>query len=209
MRRKYKKRAKKGSILLIFLILMLIVGAGYYVFSMRPLLEEYVNEELANNVNLIVNQVTSKKIEEKNITYDKLISISKDSEGRIMSISTQVNEMNKLKLDIEKDLLETFLQTDKITVEVPIGSLLGSEFLSGRGPCIKVRAVPMTRVYSEYENHFDSSGINQTRHRILLNYDISLKILLPGKRERTNIKSQICIAETVIVGSVPNFYGGK
>ena len=209
MRRKYKKRVKKGKFILILLIIAAVFIAGYYIITMRPLLEEYVNEELANNVNLIINQTTSKKIEENNITYDKLISISKDNDGRIMSISTQVNEMNKLKLDIEKELLETFLNTDHITIEVPIGSLLGGEFLSGRGPCLKVRAVPMTRVYTEYENQFDSSGINQTRHRILLNYDVSLKILLPGKRESTKISTGICIAETVIVGSVPNFYAGK
>jgi len=176
---------------------------------MRPLLEEFVNEELANNVNLIVTKTTANRIAANKITYDKLVLISKDNEGRIMSISTQVSEMNKLKLDIERELLETFLNTDHITIEVPIGSLLGGEFLSGRGPCIKVRAVPMTRVYTEYENDFDSSGINQTRHRVLLNYDISLKILLPGKRESAHIKNRICIAETIIVGSVPNFYAGK
>ena len=66
MRRKYKKRVKKGKFILILLIIAAVFIAGYYIITMRPLLEEYVNEELANNVNLIINQTTSKKIEENN-----------------------------------------------------------------------------------------------------------------------------------------------
>lgn len=209
MRRKYKKRAKKLPIFLVIIFIIIAFSFGYYAFSIRPLLETFVREELANNINLTVNSITSKVIDENQITYDNLVILSKDADGRITSVSTQVGAMNKLKLDIEREILKTLLETEYITIEVPVGSLIGGEFFSGRGPCIKVRAIPMTRVYAKYENEFDSSGINQTRHRILLNYDIALKILLPGKRDSTKISTQVSIAETVIIGNVPNFYAGK
>ncbi len=209
MRRKYKKRGRKWHIPIAFLVILIIFCVTYYIVAMRPLLEEYVNDELANEINLTINRVTSGKLDENNITYDSLITLTKDDEGHIISLATKVGEMNKLKLDIEKELLETLISTEHITIEVPIGSLIGGEFFSGRGPCLKVRVVPVTRVYTEYDNRFDSAGINQTRHQVFLRYNVSLKVLLPGKRESTTINSEICVAETVIVGLIPDFYAGK
>lgn len=209
MRRKYRKERKKFHPVILVVISLSVAVGMYYVTVVRPLLEEYVNAELANSVNLIINGKTSEMLDKNGVTYDTLISLSKDKDGKILSLYTNVTEMNKLKLDVEKEILETMQETEYITVEVPIGSLTGGEFLSGRGPIIKVHAVPVTRLFTEFENEFDSSGINQTRHRILLKYNVSLKILLPGKRESMNIKEEICIAETIIVGNIPNFYVGK
>ncbi|MBR5480042.1 MAG: sporulation protein YunB [Clostridia bacterium] len=209
MRRKYKKIRRKFPVFLFALISLVLAISIYYTIVIRPILEEYVNAELANSVNLIINGKTAEIIEKNGVTYESLISLSRDKEGRILSLYTNVSQMNALKLDIEKGILSMLQDTDSIAVEVPVGSLMGGEFLSGIGPCIKVHAVPITRLFTEFENEFDSSGINQTRHRILLKYNISLKILLPGKRDSMNIKEEICIAETIIVGNIPNFYAGK
>ena len=48
------------------------------------------------------------------------------------------------------------------------------------------------------------AGINQTRHQILLDVTVAVEILLPGSTLNTEIGAQIPVAETVIVGTVPD-----
>ena len=55
-------------------------------------------------------------------------------------------------------------------------------------------------------NAFSAAGINQTRHQILLHVDVYTGILLPGFTASTKVSNEIAVAETVIVGSVPETY---
>ena len=59
---------------------------------------------------------------------------------------------------------------------------------------------------SEFRNQFETAGINQTRHQIILQIDVTISILLPGFTTATNVSSAVTVAETVIVGSVPESY---
>ena len=51
-----------------------------------------------------------------------------------------------------------------------------------------------------------AAGINQTRHQILLHVDVYTGILLPGFTASTKVSNEIAVAETVIVGGVPQTY---
>ncbi len=180
----------------------------YYVTTVRPLLEQYVESELRNRVNLMVSRIVEDEIARSGVEYASLIHVEKDREGRILSLTTDVTAMNTLKTRIESSILEGLLEEQLQSVRVPLGSLMGSEFLSGRGPCISIRVVPIAEVAVQYDNSFASAGINQTRHQIYLRYELSVQMLLPGQRKGTCISSQVCIAETVIVGAVPQFFAG-
>ena len=59
---------------------------------------------------------------------------------------------------------------------------------------------------ANFRNEFTSAGINQTKHRILLDVDVYVSILLPGFYTSTKVSSEVAVAETVIVGSVPETY---
>ena len=59
---------------------------------------------------------------------------------------------------------------------------------------------------ASFRNTFGSAGINQTRHQILLDVQVNMSILLPGFRTSTKVNNEISVAETVIVGSVPENY---
>ena len=91
-------------------------------------------------------------------------------------------------------------------LSIPVGSLTGSALLAGRGPRIKVRMESVGSSSARFENEFTSAGINQTNHRIVLHIDVSVAILLPGFTTATQVSNAVTVAETVIVGTVPDTY---
>ena len=78
--------------------------------------------------------------------------------------------------------------------------------LAGRGPCLRVRMQSVGTATARFDNQFSSAGINQTRHRIILDVDVHVSILLPGLTTYTKVSNEISVAETVIVGGVPETY---
>ena len=82
----------------------------------------------------------------------------------------------------------------------------GSVLLAGRGPSISVRMESVGSSSAWFENEFTSAGINQTKHQIVLNIDVAVSILLPGFSTATVVSNAVTVAETVIVGSVPDTY---
>lgn len=60
--------------------------------------------------------------------------------------------------------------------------------------------------HAVFQSQFSDAGINQTRHQILLEVTVSVDILLPGGDLPAEISAQVPVAETIIVGSVPDTY---
>jgi hypothetical protein len=59
---------------------------------------------------------------------------------------------------------------------------------------------------AKFENQFQSAGINQTNHQIILKVDVKVSILLPGYTTATTVSTAVTVAETVVVGAVPETY---
>ena len=140
------------------------------------------------------------------VDYDQLISFEKDNEGRITAVKSNMAECNRLQSAIIDEVLEKLSEVTTKELSVPVGTLLGSPFLSGRGPLIRVRMQSVGSSSAHFENAFTSAGINQTKHQIYLVVDVYVSILLPGFSTTTKFSNTYSVAETVIVGSVPDNY---
>lgn len=110
----------------------------------------------------------------------------------------------------QAEILDTVLtrisQVPTGDLSIPIGSLTGSTLLAGRGPRITVRMESVGSSEANFRNAFTSAGINQTKHQIILTVDVSVSVLLPGFRTATKVSNSFIVAETVIVGTVPDTY---
>ena len=115
-------------------------------------------------------------------------------------------EFNRLQAAITQDVLTRLDQVSDTDLTLPIGTLTGSALLVGRGPSVRVKMQSVGSCSAHFENQFDQAGINQTTHRILLCVDVSMSILLPGFRTSTEVSNSFSVAETVIVGAVPDTY---
>ena len=91
-------------------------------------------------------------------------------------------------------------------LSIPLGTLTGSALLAGRGPSFTVRMQSTGSCTATFSNDFSDAGINQTTHRIILCVEVNMSILLPGFQTSTQVDASFSVAETVIVGDVPESY---
>ena len=174
--------------------------------QMRPILVSLATTRASNMVNRIVSEAVDEAIESGNITYSDLITYEKDNDGRITAIYSNMAAFNRLQSKILDIILARIDQVSTRELSIPVGSLTGSVLLAGRGPRISVRMESVGSSSANFENAFTTAGINQTKHQIVLNIDVTVSILLPGFSTATTVSNAVTVAETVIVGSVPDTY---
>ena len=115
-------------------------------------------------------------------------------------------EFNRLQSSILNSILERISEISTRDLSIPLGSLTGSNLLAGRGPLITVRMQSLGSSTAYLHKEFTSAGINQTKHQILLTVDVYVSILLPSFTTATKVSNSFTVAETIIVGSVPESY---
>ena len=205
----YRRRMDRRfviRILLFFLMLSLLTTAVFAMIQLRPLLENLAVTRVSNAVNRIISEAVDEAIQSGDIRYNQLISFEKDNDGRITAVHSNMAVCNKLQTEILDLILTRVGQVSARELSIPIGSLTGSALLAGRGPRISVRMESVGTSSAWFENEFLSAGINQTNHRIILHIDVSVAILLPGFTTATKVTNAVTVAETIIVGSVPDTY---
>lgn len=205
----YRRRVTRRTLLGVLLFFAAVTALTVLFFAtaqMRPILESLATTRVSNTVNRIVSEAVDEAIESGNISYSDLITFEKDNEGRITAIYSNMAAFNRLQSKILDIILARIDQVSSRELSIPVGSLTGSVLLAGRGPSVSVRMESVGSSSAWFENEFTSAGINQTKHQIVLNIDVAVSILLPGFSTVTAVSNAVTVAETVIVGSVPDTY---
>ncbi|MBE7003600.1 MAG: sporulation protein YunB [Ruminococcaceae bacterium] len=199
-------RRDKLLLWLAALALALLVLAAAAASHLKPLLTSLATVRVANTVTRIVTAAVNETVYEGGTDYDSLILLEKGSDGQIVALKSNMAAFNRLQSEVLAEVLERMSEVDTRELSIPVGTLTGSPLLAGRGPAIKVKMQSLGSPSAHFENAFTAAGINQTKHQILLVVDVSVSILLPGFSTGTRVSSSFNIAETVIVGSVPESY---
>lgn len=204
-RRPLTRRAA-ARLLLTLALLVLIGMLAVAGIQMKQLLTKLAVTRVTNTVNRIVTQAVNETIDSGEIRYDDLISFEKDNDGKITAVKSNMPEFNRLQSKILNVILERISEVSTRDLSIPLGSLTGASLLAGRGPLVSVRMQSVGSSTAHLENRFVSAGINQTKHQIFLDVDVSVAILLPGFSTATQVSNAFTVAETVIVGTVPETY---
>ena len=183
-----------------------VVAFLYATAQLRPLLDRLAVARVSNTVNRIVVAAVNEAVDSGAIRYDQLISFEKDNDGRIAAVHSNMAVCNRLQSEILDRILTRIEEVPPRDLSIPVGTLLGSTLLAGRGPRIRVRMEAAGSSSARFENTFASAGINQTNHQIVLHIDVNVTILLPGFTTATKVSNAVTVAETVIVGAVPETY---
>lgn len=209
MRRLRYIRLSRKQRLLIWLSLITTVLSTVLIVAvvhMEPILASMATARVSNTVNRIVVEAVSDAIQGGEIDYGILVEFEKDADGRVTALKSNMAAFNRLQARIADDILLRLSEVSTTTLSIPIGTLTGSSLLAGRGPTIKIKMQAVGSTTASFRNTFTSAGINQTRHQILLDVHVNVSVLLPGFRTSTKVSNEISVAETVIVGSVPDNY---
>ncbi len=174
--------------------------------ELRPILTSLATARVSNAVTHVVNSSVNETLYSAGVDYDRLIAFEKDNEGRITAVKSNMAEFNRLQSAVLADILQKLSEISTRELAIPVGNLTGTPLLSGRGPRIHIKMQSVSSSSAHFENAFSSAGINQTRHEIQLVVDVYVSILLPGFSTVTKVTNCYSVAETVIVGSVPDTY---
>lgn len=170
--------------------------------ALRPVLAAAARYQVRNQVTAAVEQWAARDLQERGVDYSDFVSITRNEAGEITALSADMARLNLLRAELSAHLLER-LEDSQLELTVPVGSLLPIEPTWARGPELHLRALALGTASAEFESEFTSAGINQTRHRLWLELSVPVTVLLPGGGEELTVDSRLCVAETVIVGQVP------
>ena len=204
--RRYLPRRILARVLLAALLIGAAAAVMVFTTQMKSMLTRMATSRVTNTVNQIVLESVNRAVDSREFEYDRMISFEKDNEGRITAVKSNMPEFNRLQSYILREVLDRIDHVSSRDLSIPLGSLTGSALLAGRGPRITVRMESVGASTARLENDFVSAGINQTKHQVRLNIDVSVSVLLPGFSTATKVSNSVVVAETVIVGSVPETY---
>lgn len=195
---------------LFFVLAAGLLLGGFFVKTLesriRPVLTAAAETTTVNTLSIVVEHAVLSAMEENHLSYGDFITITRDTSDKIQSISGNMAAMNQMRSLMTEKILNHLSEIDVSSIQIPLGTVFNSEFLWARGPFIKVRSMTVGTVTAEFNSEFQSAGMNQSLHRVYLNVTIPLTIILPTGKQNVTLNRQICIAETVIVGTVPEVF---
>lgn len=201
-----RKGRFRPSIFLYLLAALILTGLILLRSRLYPVVEELAKTQITNKTSDLINDAISRQIAQGNIQYDRIVYFEKDLNGRITALKTNMSEVNRLKTDILNIINDEILAQDTDHLGVALGSLIFPEYLSGKGPQIPVRILSIRNSDAQFESYFSQAGINQTLQQLTMNVLVDVTVLVLGRTQTFSVSSQVVVAETVIVGDVPDTY---
>lgn len=200
------KKKKWRQIKIMAFIMAMVFGVFWLDSRIRPIIKTITTYQAKLAATRSINNAVIHVISEEDVVYNSIVTVDKNDVGEVSSLETDMIVMNRLKSLITNKVSEQLILDANNTIRVPIGTLLGGQILSGRGPIVEFKVLPVGYVQTEIYNHFESAGINQTLHQIMLKVTASVTAVIPVYSVTTDVSTNLCIAQTIIVGKVPTAY---
>jgi len=191
---------------------ILIIALSFYVFSLfetrlKPTINTFAETRARNIAVREINLAVSEQLAfGGSFDYNDFVQIDKSTDGSIEAIRTNIQRINMLQSELMLLINERIWNIEMQEVSIPIGNLSGTQLLMGRGPGIPIRLLPAGDAEVEILHSFTSAGINQTRHQLWLEITTKIEIIIPTGNSRIQVAAQVPLAETIIVGRVPDTY---
>lgn len=194
-------------------LLSVVLGVGLALCCIRAfdaqirlVVTDMAQAKANNAVTRIIDDTVNGTLSAQAVAYSDIVSLQKDNSGRITAMTTSTAKINALRTQILDAIVEQVNSLDTEELGVPLGNLTGLVTASGRGPLLPVRVLSVAAPEAAFRNVFTSAGINQTLHQVVLDVSVPIKLLIPGGTVETTVTAQVGVAETVIVGQVPDAY---
>lgn len=185
-----------------------LIAAGFLHLRARlwPVVLSLAETQVINTTSDLINDAILEQITNGNIQYDRIVYFEKDLNGRITALKTNMAEVNRLKTDILNIINDEILAQDTTHLGVSLGSLVLPEFFSQKGPQMPIKILAIRNSDATFQSYFSEAGINQTLQQLTMDVIVDVTILVLGQTETFSVSSQVVVAETIIVGDVPQTY---
>ena len=190
------------------LVLAVIVLVAFLMLRSRyrEIVTELAETQVKNATSDLTNDAIARQIANGTIQYDRIVYFEKNLDGRITALKTNMSEINHLKTDILNIINDEILALDTADIGIPLGSLFLPSFFAGRGLRLPVKVVTLNMTNADFYSSFTDCGINQSLQKIWITFSVNIAFLTPAGMQDTDVTSDVILAETVIVGSVPETF---
>ena len=201
--RRTLKRLLRNAVVFLVLVLLLVFA---FRIKYRSQICNLAQTQVINTTSDLINDAIDRQMESGDIQYDRIVYFEKDLNGRITALKTNMSEVNRLKTAILNLINDEILALDTTQLGIPIGSFVLPEFLSGKGPLIPVEILSIRNSDASFSSTFSEAGINQTLQQLSMDVRVDIAVLVMGKTNTFTVSSQVVVAETIIVGQVPDTF---
>lgn len=206
MAKRAKRKPKSRTKLTIFIICILIIALVFYFQRNVTRVLISISEATIRSITTVaVNDAIYYTLND-NLRYEDLITVDRDEEGNVMSITTNALKINRIARDTAYLSQENLNKMSAEGIMVPLGALTGIEALAGFGEKINIKIIPISNVECKFVSRFDQAGINQTKHSIYLEIVSDISIILPAKTTNLSSTIEVFICESIITGKIPDVY---
>lgn len=199
-----EKKAKRGIWPLLALGLTLF-GLALSGRFLSRLSSEIAVSDASDLVSAEVNRVIARVMAQESLEGESFVRFERNEAGDLTAVSADMGRINALSAEILEQVVGT-ADNRSLRVRIPLGNLTGVSLLMGRGPLIPVEILMLTSSRVGFENSIVTAGINQSKHQILLTVTVDVDVLVPWGTESTQVRNQVLIADTIVIGRVPETY---
>ena len=203
MNRCKRRRRKLAALALLFLLVGNIV---LFQARIAPLIRKMAENQVVNAASDAIFRAVTRQLQTGSVNYTKIIGLEKDANGKISALTTDMEQIARLKSEILQLLDEEIAAMDDEELSVPVGSLLFPTFFAGRGFSIPVRVLALNSTNADFYSSISSLGINQSVQQIRITFTVSLSFLTPVGISDADVTSDVLAAQTILLGDVPESY---
>lgn len=184
-------------------LLIISILLGYLYYKMQPVIIRYA-ESVAETVMLdSANEAVINILQNDDFSYDDIAVLSKNSSGKIISLEIDTYKINYLKSYVANEISNIIANRERYKVAIPIGTFLGNTYTAGLGPDVSFKMQITTTAFVDFEQEFQSRGINQVLHSIIIKIKICGNLVVAGYKKTISVNTSAIAAQTVIVGDIP------
>ena len=192
----------------VFSIAVIVFGLGLILFGFRQQFGENIDKISEIKAKGVVSRIINEAIAEtfaSEENQNRLFSVENNKDS-VKTVQPNTILLNRMISDFGIMLQDRYEAAEPKKVKIPAGTLTGSKFLSMTGLGVNIRILPLSVSSCSYESAFETQGINQTRYKIFLTVESTVRVLQPFSSKSIEVNNRILLAEMVIVGDVPESY---
>lgn len=129
--------------------------------------------------------------------------ISYGEDRTIVAVSADTVSVNIAVRKVLDAVNESVKRLGNIYVSLPIGTLVGGDYMSGRGFRLRFRTEPYVCFTTDVNSELCEAGINQISHKIVLTVIADVTLVCMGYNANFIESVKIPLSESVIIGKIP------
>ncbi|MDD4125395.1 MAG: sporulation protein YunB [Eubacteriales bacterium] len=198
-------RKKILKLTVFFIFFVILAFTIMFALNFDAAAEQYAEYNVKNTIIEGINRIYYNNTKKYYGELKNAVTVNYAGDGKINSISVDSAFLNLMSSEIVTDSI-MFIESSSSSFGIPLGNITSVRLLSGHGPKIGIKIIPLGSVSGGIQSSFNEAGINQTIHRITFEINVIIEVLTPFHTCRTEIRLSYVISETVIVGAIPNVY---